>query len=218
MVKRVRGGAPAAIWTLAGIFVGIEILLQLLGPEVRFDVAYRLFAFFDWRLEAALGGQTPTPALFWSFFTHAFLHGGLAHLGMNTVIFLALGAHLARAVGTPATLWLFFGTAAAGALTFGLIVGPELRYVPMVGASGGLFGFLGAMKRWEWRYVSANALPTRRFWSTMLALVLINVLLSLGLGLEGGGVAWEAHLGGFVAGWLAGGALTPRRGTAIGPI
>lgn len=213
-----RGGAPAAIWTLAGVFVVIELALQLLGDGFRFNAAYRLFAFYDWRLEAALGGQTPTPALFWSFLTHAFLHGGLAHLGMNTVVFLALGAHMSRAVGATATLALFFGTAAAGALAFGLIVGEELRYVPMVGASGGLFGFLGAMKRWEWRYVSENALPKRRFWSTVLALVAINVLLSIGLGLEGGGVAWEAHLGGFVAGWLAGGAMTPRRGAAIGPI
>jgi membrane associated rhomboid family serine protease len=113
---------------------------------------------------------------------------------------------------------LFAGTAVAGALTFGLLADTGMQFVPMVGASGALFGFLGAMKRWEWRYVSAYDLPKRRFWSTILALVAVNVLLTVGLAGAGGGVAWEAHLGGFVAGWLAAGALTPKRGMAIGPI
>lgn len=211
-----RGGAPASIWAMAAVFVGIELLCQL-SPALRAQL-YGLFAFYDAEFEAVLSGQTPRLRFFWSFVTHAFLHGGIAHVGMNTVVFLALGAHLCRAIGERTTFMLFFGTAAAGALVFGLIADTGVWPVPMVGASGALFGFLGAMKRWEWRYVSLNGLPRRRFWSTMGALIAVNVLLTLGVGLEGAGVAWEAHLGGFVAGWVAGGVTTPRRGTAIGPI
>jgi membrane associated rhomboid family serine protease len=217
----VNAGAPPMIWTMAGLFVLIELLLQAsdagyLPPGLRY-LAYNHFAFDDRFFEAARSGN-PVPLGFYAtFFTHAFLHGGMAHLLMNTVVFLALGTHLCRAVGERLTLLLFLSTAAAGALLFGLFANTGLAFVPMVGCSGALFGFLGAMKRWEWRYVSANNLPTRRFWSTILALTLVNVLLSLG-SIGGAGGAWEAHLGGFVAGWLAGGALTPRRGTAIGPI
>ncbi len=216
-----KSGAPPIIWTFAAIFVALELTFQLsdariLWPGLRLW-AYERFAFFDLAFEAARSGQRIGLPFLWSFVTHAFLHGGMAHLIMNTVVFLALGSHLSRAVGATATILLFLGTAAGGALGFGLIADTGLRFVPMVGCSGALFGFLGAMKRWEWRYLSRNDLPKRRFWSTVGALVMINVLLSLAT-IGGAGVAWEAHLGGFVAGWFAGGALRPRPGTAIGPI
>jgi membrane associated rhomboid family serine protease len=210
------------IWAFAAAFVAIEAALSAsdagyLPRGWRF-AAYQAFAFFDLWFEAFLSGQNVPASFYWSFVTHAFLHGGLAHLTMNTVVFLALGAHMCRAVGETATLILFFLTAAAGALAFGLIADTGRAFVPMVGCSGALFGYLGAVKRWEWRYVREHGLPTRRFWSTITALVLINVVLSVGVGFGGGGVAWEAHFGGFVAGWFAAGALTPRRGAAIGPI
>ena len=214
-------GAPPLVWSLVALIVGIEALLQLsdmgvLPPGLRLW-AYQRFAFHDLYFEAARSGQQVPLGFYLSFATHAFLHGGMAHLLMNSVVLLALGAHVSRAVGQVTTLLLFLGTAVCGALLFGLIADTGMSFVPMVGCSGALFGFLGAMKRWEWRYLRANALPKRRFWSTIFALVLINVLLSLA-SVGGGGVAWEAHLGGFLGGWLAGGATTPRRGAAIGPI
>ncbi len=208
---------------IAGAFVVIEAVLTasdlgVLPRGLRF-AAYRQFAFFELYFEAALSGQEVSAQLIWSFVTHAFFHGGLLHLAMNTAVFVALGSHLCRAVGEGAMLVLFLVTAVAGALTFGLIADTGRQFIPMVGASGALFGFLGAMKRWEWRYVAGADLPKRRFWSTLLALAAVNVLLSIGFGDgEGGGVAWEAHLGGFVAGWVAGGLVSPRRGMWIGPI
>jgi membrane associated rhomboid family serine protease len=217
-----RQGAPAAIWTLAGAFVLIELVLSAgdigMAPRDLRTWAYAGFAFFDPFFDAARRGE-PVPAqLWWSFLSHAFLHGGLLHMAMNTAVFLALGAHVSRAVGTTAALLLFLGTAIGGAVGFGLIADTGGRFIPMVGASGALFGYLGAMKRWEWRFLSENALPRRRFWGTLLGLALINVLLTVGLSVDGGGVAWETHLGGFVAGWLGAGALRPRPGMSIGPI
>ena len=214
-------GAPPMIWAMAGLFVLIEAVLAAsdagyLPPGLRY-LAYAQFAFDDRYFGDALAGFAVPPAFYATFVTHAFLHGGFTHLFMNTAVFLALGAHMCRAVGQVATLLVFVGTAATGALFFGLIADTGKAFVPMVGCSGALFGFLGAMKRWEWRHVTTHRLPTKRFWSTILALTLINVILSLG-SIVGGGVAWEAHLGGFVGGWLAGGLLTPRRGAAVGPI
>lgn len=214
-------GAPPLVWAMAAAFVALEATLTLgdfgvLPRGLRWSV-YRHVAFYDIYFEAARSGQNVPLSFYWSFVTHAFFHGGFLHLAMNTAVFMALGAHFCRAVGEGAMLALFFGTAAFGALFFGLIADTGLEFVPMVGASGALFGFLGAMKRWEWRYVTAHALPRRRFWSTIIALAAVNVLLSVGLG-DGGGVAWEAHLGGFVGGWFAAGLMTPRRGYAIGPI
>jgi membrane associated rhomboid family serine protease len=215
------GGVQPIVWFLAGVFVAVEALLTLgdigvLAPDLRWRM-YELFAFWDIYFDARMSGQEVSNQLYWSFVTHAFFHGGALHLLMNTAVFVALGSHLGRAVGENAMLALFFGSAIGGALAFGLIADTGNSFVPMVGASGGLFGFLGAIKRWEWRYVSTHKLPKQRFWRTMGALALINVLLSIGFG-GGPGVAWEAHLGGFVCGWAMAGLSHPRRGYAIGPI
>lgn len=217
-----RGGAPTLVWAFAIAFVAIEIVLSLsdTGVLVRGlrPWAYTHFGFFAGRFEAAQSGQLVPLSFYLTFVSHAFLHGGFVHLFMNTAIFLALGAHLGRAVGALATILLFLGTAVGGALAFGLLTPTDQQFIPMVGASGGIFGLFGAMKRWEWRFVTRHGLPRRRFWTTILVLVGINLVLAIGSAGVGGGVAWEAHLGGFIAGWLAAGALTPRPGTSVGPL
>jgi membrane associated rhomboid family serine protease len=217
-----RRGAPPLVWLLAGLFVGVELLLYasdtgLIARGWR-SVAYDRFAFFAIVIRAIASGQSLPLESYFRFVSHAFLHGGFLHLLMNTAIFLALGAHLARAVGQGATLLLFFASVVAGAVGFGLLTSEAQQFIPMVGASGGIFGMLGAMKRWEWQHINRHSLPKRRFWTTVIVFVAINLVLSLSAGMTGGGVAWEAHLGGFIAGWLVAGALTPRPGTSVGPI
>lgn len=217
-----RRGAPGAVWILAALFIAIELLLfasdsGLVRRGLR-GWAYDHFGFFAVVFKAIQSGQSLPPGAYLTFLTHAFLHGGFLHLLMNSAIFLALGAHLGRAVGATATLLLFFGSVVAGAIGFGLLTSQAQQFIPMVGASGGIFGMLGAMKRWEWQHIRRHDLPQRRFWTTVVVFVGINVALSLGASFGGGGVAWEAHLGGFVAGWLAAAALTPRPGTSVGPI
>lgn len=213
------GIPPLIMWT-ALVFVAIELTLTAsdfgLAPAGLRWAAYRRFAFFDVWFELWRAGNPVPWSYYTSFITHAFLHGGLFHLLMNVAVFLALGAHMVRAVGNAWTTGLFLGTSAFGALTFGLIANTGMAFVPMVGASGAIFGFLGAMKRWEWAYVWENRLPQTRFWRTMMALFVVNLLLSAGI--VAGGVAWEAHLGGFAAGWAIATFKRPRRGAAIGPI
>jgi membrane associated rhomboid family serine protease len=215
-------GAPPAIWALAAAFAAVEAALSLgdmgvLPRDLRVW-AYAQFAFFDPFFDAALRGEAVPAQFRWSFLSHAFLHGGPLHMAMNTAVFLALGAHLSRAAGSAWTAALFVVTAAGGAAGFGLLADTGGRFVPMVGASGALFGFLGVMKGWEWRFLRANGLPLRRFWGTLIGLVLINVILAFGLSADGAGVAWEAHLGGFATGWLAAWALRPRDGMWLGPV
>lgn len=87
-------------------------------------------------------------------------------------------------------------SAVAGAGTFALI-GPDDN--PMVGASGAVFGLIGAWKFWEYEVRRNWKLPMAPLWRMLAGLVVLNVVLWVALG---GLLAWESHLGGFVAGWV----------------
>jgi len=200
---------------MAAVFAALEGAFALADagigpwPDLRWQ-AYRYLAFFDIYFERVRDGHSVPPEFWTSLLTHAFLHGGMLHLVMNGAIFLALGGHLARGLGSTRFLILFTVTAGAGALTLALITDTR---APLVGASGALFGFIGALKFWEWRYIRLTGAPANRFWGTIIGLTVMNVALWLYFPGEGS-LAWEAHLGGFAAGFLIAPVLAPR---AAGP-
>lgn len=204
-------GAPPLVWLIAAIFIGFEMAFQgaeagiLPLGDIRWEVYLRL-AFFDLFFDAFLAGHEAPFRLWTSFLTHAALHGGLLHLFMNTAIFLAIGGAICRQIGGLRFLALFVLTAAGGALLFGLLASVQ---GPLVGASGVIFGLFGAMKRWEWRWLAITGRPRKRFWGSIIGLAAINILLFFAV--AGGVVAWEAHLGGFIAGWLAAPLVAPGR-------
>ena len=71
----------------------------------------------------------------------------------------------------------------------------------MIGASGSVFGFLGLWQFWDFKRRLQAGYSLKPVFSTILGLVIVNVILAFMLG---GGLAWEAHLGGFVAGVIFG--------------
>lgn len=205
-----QGGAPAPIWLLFGAMALIEAAFQaadagVLGPSDLRLAAYVDYAFLDVLFDNWLAGGGAGPNFHLRFVSHAFLHGGLLHIALNGVIFLALGGVLWRILGPARFAALFVVTAVAGAVTFGLMA--EARG-PLVGASGVIFGFFGIFKAWEWRWIRFTGAPPTRFWGTIIGLTAINVILAFG---PLGAVAWQAHLGGFVAGFALGPLLAPGR-------
>lgn len=211
-------GAPPLIWAIVGAFVAVQVALELISagyigtPETYRDI-YLNYAFWDLLFEAWREGEDLPADVIWPpFITYAFLHGGFLHLAMNSVIFLALGGVILRAVGYARFIAIFIVTAVVGALVFGLLA--ETR-APMIGASGVVFGFFGVVKCWEWRYIRATGAPPNRFWGTIIGLTAINVALAVIPILAGdpsagfGSIAWQTHLGGFIAGWIMASLLTP---------
>ncbi|QIE55710.1 rhomboid family intramembrane serine protease [Pikeienuella piscinae] len=208
--QQTRPAPPPIVWTMALIFAAFELAFHLgaTGDYLR-ALAFSRLSFFDFWFQRVLAGED-VPFVFWtSFLTYGFLHGGLLHLLMNGAIFLALGGMLANALGPGRFLILFFASSAAGALVWGLLYTGD-EHAQLVGASGAIFGFIGTLKRWEWRWIAATGAPQNRFWGTIIALTLLNVLLAFA-GPGGAAVAWQAHLGGFVGGWLIAPALAPGR-------
>ena len=129
------------------------------------------------------------------FVTHAFLHGGFMHMALNSVILLALGKFVAHRIGAARTLLLLFLAAVGGGLAFGLLASSN---APMIGASGAVFGLIGLWQAWDLRMRRSAGLPVLPVLAAILGLAVANVVIFVMLG---GGLAWQAHLGGWLVGF-----------------
>lgn len=212
MTRRFRpsadGHAPIVLW-IAALCAVPEVIFTLLEtplfgmPGLR-RMAVAAFAFWP---PLVTGGWQPvwpgqTVAM---FVTYAFLHGGFLHLLFNMLVMLHLARDCVSRLGEWGFLLLFATAAAGGGAGFLLL---SASPGPMVGASGAVFGLFGAVQYWDWQQRRATGAPLAPFWKMMLGLVLMNVLLYM---LVGGLLAWQAHLGGYVAGFLFARLATPTR-------
>ena len=144
----------------------------------------------------------------WSgLFTSMLLHGGWTHALMNAVGALAFGTPVARLLrgpsGVAAFLALYIVSGAIGALGYALVHLDSV--VPMVGASGAVFGLIGAATRLMGGGGRVLALTDRRVITTAAAWMAVNAvtgLIGFAPGVEGARIAWEAHAFGFLAGIL----------------
>lgn len=198
-----KANSPAVLWVV-GLTCLPEIILTILetiGFQGWRGTALALGAFWN----GLLNGWTP---LFAGqrevmFLSYALLHGGLLHLIGNMVAVLALGGIVVARIGEKGFLLLYALTALGGAFGFALLSNSE---TPMVGASGAVFGLIGAWKFWEWQARQYFGSSMRPLWRSLIGLAALNLLLWV---LLSGLLAWEAHLGGFVAGVIFAAAVTP---------
>ncbi len=137
------------------------------------------------------------PAQPWTMFiSYAFLHSGFWHLAGNMLTLLFLAEVVLKRVGQAGFLFLYIASALGGAAAFALLTSSPQ---PMVGASGALFGLAGAWLYWDWSDRKRANEPTQAVWYRIIALILLNLVL---WAFSPGGLAWETHLGGFIAGWV----------------
>jgi membrane associated rhomboid family serine protease len=99
---------------------------------------------------------------------------------------------------------IYVASILGGAAAYGLLA-PD--YSPMVGASGALFGLVGALVAWDARERRALRLTMRPVLRVIVILALMNLVLWWAMD---GHLAWQTHLGGFLAGALAGALLGER--------
>ncbi|MGY6550094.1 MAG: rhomboid family intramembrane serine protease [Roseinatronobacter sp.] len=137
------------------------------------------------------------------FVTYALLHGGFLHLIGNMIAVLALGGIAVARLGQQGFLLLYVASAIGGGIGFAVLSGSE---APMVGASGAVFGLIGAWKFWEWQLRKHVGAQMRPLWRSLTGLALLNVILWVALS---GLLAWQAHLGGFLAGVVFAAVVTP---------
>jgi membrane associated rhomboid family serine protease len=162
-----------------------------------------------------------------SFLTYTLVHGDIFHLAINTAWLVAFGGVVANRIGGPRFLIFSAFCAIVGAATF-LMLNPG-QMVPMVGASGAVSGLMGGTMRFLFSAVGhggffalrenpraiplmplGEAISDRRVLLVTGAFLVANILAVLGLGgVHAGGIAWEAHVGGYFAGFLTFGFFEP---------
>ncbi len=212
---------PAVITALGAVMLVVHgVRSLLLGPEADSWVLLQ-FAFIPARYEPAYIGEALGPDV-WTFVSYAFLHGSLAHIGLNLLWMVAFGSPVARRFGGVRFLAFFAVTAAAGAVAHLLTHPGEI--VPLVGASGAIAGCMAGAVRFIFatpgfgrgpqgfeHTVRQPAAPLgvvlrdRRVIGFVGVWFLINIGVGAGLpvGTEASStIAWQAHIGGFLAGLL----------------
>jgi membrane associated rhomboid family serine protease len=197
-----------ALIVLNALFFVYQISLEAGGADgARAGQAFiEEFGLVPCRLTGAcrVGPELPSPIL--TIFTSMFMHGGLFHIGGNMLYLWIFGNNVEDTLGHGRYLlfYLLSGVAAALAQT---AIGPS-SVVPMVGASGAVSGVLGAylllfphahvttliILGFFFRLVHIPAMFVLGFW------IVLQVLNGLGSFGSSGGVAFFAHIGGFLAG------------------
>jgi len=212
--------APAVVFWLIAVLAAAHVG-RVMAPEPWPITLLLKFAFIPARYSAAAWAATgePMPTLLEqlvSFVSYMLLHGNYTHLGINCLWLLAFGPMVAKRLGAGKFLLFFvfcgvFSAAAHLAVYFGAIE-------PVVGASGGVAGLMGAAIRIFYgrlkfgREVPADqpvplapifSRPIIFFTSVWMFANFIAGATGLGLTDPSTSVAWVAHLGGYFTGLLA---------------
>jgi membrane associated rhomboid family serine protease len=216
---------PSVLVAVLAVLVLVHGYTLLLSEEQKQEFLLT-FAFIPARYDTSnvLASVLPGGAAdIWTFVTYALIHADWTHLAVNAIWLLPFGSAVARRFGAARFLAFFVVTAAAGAAMH-LATHAGERF-PMIGASAVVSGTMAAAMRFAFQRggpltllgrtdeatYRVPAIPLRGVLSDMRVMLFlavwfgINILFGLGsfpiIG-EEHPVAWQAHIGGFLAGLL----------------
>ena len=181
---------------------GYEISLTTESAQI-FERFVKRWGFIPLRFNAF------DPGTYETLFTSMFLHGGYLHLGGNMLFLWVFGDNVEDELGSFNYMMFYLVCGLAGA--FGQYLVAPNSEIPLIGASGAIAGVLGS---YMLLYPTARVLtaviivffirliylPAWILLGVWMLLQLLQGTASLGVPGTGGGVAWFAHIGGFLAG------------------
>lgn len=197
-------------WLIA-INVAVHAARRLLLDAANDERLIENFAFApELAFLDGVGGEARALALGLRALASLFMHGDLMHLAVNMAFLLAFGTAVERRLGAAryVAFYLAAGVAAlGGAVALYWYAGESLL---VLGASGSISALFAAASRFFFRPPERPAPGPQRRLPSGGSLALSFIAINLAFGLWGfdpmGGyraVAWEVHLAGFAAGWLA---------------
>ncbi len=201
---------PFVTIALIAVNVLVFVMQMLQPPEAQQQF---VFAWSAIPRDITLGWDLlPTIPVAWlTLFTSMFMHGGLMHLGGNMLYLWIFGNNVEDRVGHIQFLFFYIIGGLVAALSH--VFFDPTSQIPMVGASGAISAVLGA-----YMLAYPNARVVVLLWIVFFVrFIRVPAILMLGvwfvmqisgffgdMSREGGGVAWLAHIGGFVAGVVLG--------------
>jgi membrane associated rhomboid family serine protease len=123
----------------------------------------------------------------WRLMTSMFLHASILHIAFNMFALYVIGTPVEQYLGKARYLGLYFVSGLAGGA--GAVI--QAPFQPVVGASGAIFGILGAMLIIEWQV-------TGRLAGNAMTWIVINLVISFTIP----NISWGGHVGGLIAGIL----------------
>lgn len=149
--------------------------------------------------------------------SYAFLHGNLIHLAMNMLWLIIFGAPLANRLGAVFFIIFWVFTAFAAAMAYCLLNPADDSM--LIGASGAISGMMGASARYNFQaiggaYAPGTILSIKQALTSRAVLIALGCFIALNLltaadqgqmsfAQEDANIAWQAHLGGLLAGFFA---------------
>jgi membrane associated rhomboid family serine protease len=203
---------PVVNYLLIAANVAVFVLLQGMGGNDRFT-----YAFSTVPQEIVSGRDVvtsvlqPTPvSVYLTLLISMFMHGGIAHIGGNMLYLWIFGDNIENALGHLRYLifYLVCGVLASLAHVFTTAATHGNMLVPSLGASGAISGVLGGYMLLfpgrRVRMMMGRGTTDMPAWVSIGMWFLFQVVAGMGLlgGSQGGGVAYAAHVGGFVAGLI----------------
>ncbi|MEM8617684.1 MAG: rhomboid family intramembrane serine protease [Pseudomonadota bacterium] len=176
--------------------------LDLLRPARLRLLSYENAGFWPGLLEDWQPNYPAQPYLM--FLTYSFLHTGPVHLVINMITLWSLGRAVIARAGLLGLTLLYAMSILGGAVGYAALAS---GLQPMVGASGALFGLAGGLLAWMYVDRFTYRLGLLPVAQAVVLLIVLNLVLWWAMD---GQLAWETHLGGFIAGWIMAFIIDPR--------
>ena len=203
-----RRFAPLVNYALIAINVLVFVFLQGMGGNEKFTYAFSTVpAEILTGKDIAAGVLEPTPIpVYFTLITSMFMHGGWAHLLGNMLFLWVFGDNIENRIGHIRYLIFYLVCGIIASLSHVFVSGSD-SLIPSLGASGAISGVLGGylllFPSRRVRVIMGRGITTVPAFVALGIWIVFQVISQLGvLGGDqgGGGVAYAAHIGGFIAG------------------
>jgi membrane associated rhomboid family serine protease len=220
-IKDINPSRRTPVVTIAIIVICTVVFFYELQLGIFSRIFIEMFGVIPYEVSHGVDIPPPSPiAPYGNLISHQYLHGGLFHILGNMLFLWVFGDNVEDRLGRF-RFFLFYTICGIFAALLQVWVYPDSK-IPLIGASGAISGVLGAYMVFFPRaqivtlififfFIDIIVLPAALWISLWFLMQFVSALLSVNH-LSMGGVAWFAHIGGFLAGVVLAKLFAPKEG------